>query len=357
MLQLQVAKLSHQHRPEFSEAHRKFLTTISPGAEAASQRKSKQAHEKLQQAYAQLQDSSAAAQAMHDSKVQELTAQHSTELAELQTQHAAQATEWEAALARHDSDSKLFKYAVRGSSGPHLSGSVPFSIFQAEPNSALACTYNGEWQYAKDREGRAVVNSDPENWPVILNWLSFGAIPSTPTDSLLAECRYWQLDRLLAAIEDKADSIGDDDAGLVQTTKDSCHLRVKRTSLGSCNGCSVKGMVHNFAKQLSAATDTASQFSINFTAAGRDWSLKVHQMGFYLHMLTGPKLTRVLMRVQWGCGAKAVRRETQQEKVLQGDERTWGWECKADDMELLMHPSMLSMQGSLQLTVEVTYKP
>ena len=56
---------------------------------------------------------------------------------------------------------------------------------------------------AKDEEGRTVVNSDPANWPLILNWLSFGTVPSDPSDSLLSECNYWQLEKLLAAINAK----------------------------------------------------------------------------------------------------------------------------------------------------------
>ncbi len=103
--------------------------------------------------------------------------------------------------------SKLFKFSVRGccaTSG--LSGSVPHSIFLAEPASALAQAYSGQWDYAKDEEGRAVVNSDPDNWPIILNWLSFGTVPTNPTESLLSECRYWHLDRLLAAIDARSSS-------------------------------------------------------------------------------------------------------------------------------------------------------
>ena len=42
-------------------------------------------------------------------------------------------------------------------------------------------TYNGEWAYAMDEKGRALINSDPANWPYIVNWLSFGPVPPSPT--------------------------------------------------------------------------------------------------------------------------------------------------------------------------------
>ena len=61
---------------------------------------------------------------------------------------------------------------------------------------------SGEWQCAPHDQG-ALVNSDPLHWPLILNWLSFGAVPdaSSVSSAFLTECRYWQLDRLLEQLE------------------------------------------------------------------------------------------------------------------------------------------------------------
>ena len=104
-------------------------------------------------------------------------------------------------LAQHKNDCKLFTFPVRGFEGPQLSGCVPRSIIQAEPNSAPAHTYNDKWGYATDDKSRAVINSNPAHWPMIQDWLSFGTVPKDPSGELISQCRYWQLDRLLAAIE------------------------------------------------------------------------------------------------------------------------------------------------------------
>ena len=113
----------------------------------------------------------------------------------------------EAAAHSHNTrghDSKMFSFSVRGCSGPQLSGCLPKEIFQAEPNSALANMYNGNWECAKDSKGRAIVNSSPINWPIIVDWLSFGTIPCNPPDGLVSECRYWQLEGLLRALDAQA---------------------------------------------------------------------------------------------------------------------------------------------------------
>lgn len=111
----------------------------------------------------------------------ELLAAACRERADLQAQHDASKAEWEAMLARRSSDSDLFLYVVRGCEGLQTTGSVPRQAFEAEPNSALGHIYNGEWEYVRDEHGRAVVNSNVQHWPMILDWLSFETVPSHPT--------------------------------------------------------------------------------------------------------------------------------------------------------------------------------
>lgn len=64
--------------------------------------------------------------------------------------------------------SKQFRFVIRGYKGNQASGSVPMRIFDAEPDSALAQAYGGQWSHDWDAEGRAVVNSNPAHWPMIL---------------------------------------------------------------------------------------------------------------------------------------------------------------------------------------------
>ena len=99
----------------------------------------------------------------------------SKRVSEQAAEHQAAWTEPEVTQARRRSDSNQFKFVVRGGKGDSASGSVPRDFFQPEPDSALARMYGGEWTFATDEEGRALVNSNPTQWPMILDWLSFGA--------------------------------------------------------------------------------------------------------------------------------------------------------------------------------------
>lgn len=93
--------------------------------------------------------------------------------------------------------------------GLSLSGSISHAVFEAEPDSALAHMCNGKWEYYKDDQGRAQVMSNPAHWPRILDWLMFKIIPAHPTGwptaEIISECRFWHLNRLQAAIDDKQD--------------------------------------------------------------------------------------------------------------------------------------------------------
>ena len=87
---------------------------------------------------------------------------------------------------RRQHDSKQLQYIIRGQEG--TSGSVPCQLFGAEPNSLLNKIFNGDWAFATDGQGRAIINSNPAHWPLILDWLSFGACPAHPTEAFIAEC-------------------------------------------------------------------------------------------------------------------------------------------------------------------------
>ncbi len=292
-----------------------------------------------------------AAEADHKKSMLDLANEHSAAIDELKSQHAAEAKKWESALGRLDSDSKLFKYTARGASGPPLAGSVPRAIFNAEPASALAAMYNGDWDYAKNENGQAVVNSNPENWPIILDWLSFGAVPSKPSESLIAECRYWQLDNLLAAMHADASSV----ASITQAANNSHHLSIAPVTVDGNAGFTVSGMIHHLPKRLSKAVDSTSSFSIPFKAAGRDWSFEIGQMGFFLHMHTDPAITKAQWRIKLGTETCAIARFCDRSSRLE-DGEGFGWPLTKADKESMMHPRMLSMDGALHVEFTATFK-
>ena len=287
-------------------------------------------------------------QADHDAAIACLAAQHSSAMAELKSQHAAEAKGWEA--AKRDRDSKMFRYVVRGSSDPLLNGIVPVSIFETELASVLAVMYTGEWDYAKDAQGRAIVNSDPANWPIILNWLSFGAVPDKPTASLLSECRYWQLEKLLEAMDANAA----DTPCTTENVTGSHHLSVNAVTVDSNKGFTVRGEIYDFAGRVPAAADLSreqpSGLNIPFVAAGRNWRMAFGQSGFSLHMLTGQPLTKSLLKIECGCSSYCFVRWCSKEYTYKMKD-CYGWEEK-----LLMHQSMLTDEGSLPFTLTVTYR-
>ncbi len=138
------------------------------------------------------------AQTEYCNKLATARAGHASATAELKGLHEFEAKQWQDATARLDSDSKVFECVdllhlccLEQFQGPSSKQSLiqPWHKYTMESGST-----------PRNKQGQAVVNSDPEHWPVIINWLSFGAIPSKPSDGLIAECRYWQLDRLLAAM-------------------------------------------------------------------------------------------------------------------------------------------------------------
>ena len=210
----------------------------------------------------------------------QLDAKASQELANLQAQHDAAKAPWELMLAHQSSDSKLFKFTVRGAEGSS-SASVPWQIFEAEPTSALSKIYNGEWEYTTDDQGRAVVNSNPIRWQIILGWLSFGTVPSNPTPELISECKFWQLERLLT-------NVGAEHS-IQASPADDCDSHLF-SIVDSQNGFVAYGSISNWHQRLASVSKTKVVDHLGFAAFDREWSLDPQLHGMYLHMLKGKAL-------------------------------------------------------------------
>ena len=209
----------------------------------------------------------------------------------LRQAQAAAVVEATQATQKRTTDGKQFTYAVRGSSEPHLRGSVPRCIFDAEPDSMLAQMYNGEWKYPCDEDGRALVNSNPAHWLQILDWLSFGSVPASPSPELVQQCRFWQLTNLLAqidpppkpiAIGDPAPEPVDHAAGSITISKpDICDILIRFDSQDCKARFKAEGCIHQFVQhsQMSERADT-----IAWSAFGHPWTL--HCKGWLLVLET-----------------------------------------------------------------------
>lgn len=288
-----------------------------------------------------------------------------------QADHTADRAAWEALLAQRDADAKQFLYTVRGSEVPSLSGSIPHAVFEAEPDSALAQMYNGKWEYCKDAQGRANVNSNPAHWPLILDWLSFGTIPADPTKEFLSECSYWQLTNLLeaidtkqgerlAAIESKSGELTA--AGVFLESgkeEDSHHFVIKRLISEDSIGFEMQGHICRYQQRLAAATSEASEFRVPFSAVGRDWALGISQKGCFLYMLKGMPLSHKMMKFAWGSGTTMKQISYSGLRHYTAGKIGYGDAFAAFDETKSFHadPRLVDLEGRVQLAVTVMFCP
>ena len=229
---------------------------------------------------------------------------------------------------RRQADSNQFHYSVRGIQKAGMSGCVPRQIFEAEPESMLNRFYNGEWEHAGDKYGRAVINSDPAHWPLILNWLSFGAVPPRPSPAFIAECKYWQLTNLLDAIEQSAAAAG---AQSMTVDLDGEHrFTVSRIIKDGRAGFWLAGVIHGFPARL----DSDGAIHMEFQAYGQDWYMLVSKMGLYVQLMSPPPPKSYHVEIGFGP-------ETSCYKATDAD-------CDFDvDTEAADHDLYASMSGML----------
>ncbi len=341
-------------RQAAAEAHSRYLDGIAHELEAKFSQEKREAHIQFEEQKAQLRQE-------HTEKMAALRQQLEDKLirqaADSKVQHAADRAEWESMLARRSSDSALFMYTVRGCEGPQLSGCVPRQIFQAEPDSALAHIYNGEWQYATDEQGRAVVNSNPAHWPLIMDWLSFGTVPSDPSPAFISECTYWQLNKLLDAV--KPEGLAPAESSVVAAQAGSHHFEIKPICIDGNVGFILKGHILRFGQRYSLALDDKTSIRINFSALGRDWVLQLSQMVLRLRLLVGSPSTKEFVRFSFGDDAVKFCSSTKRLLSRDGDNtqastRAVGFPTNEENGPKLRQPSILSLNGSMPITITMT---
>lgn len=198
---------------------------------------------------------------------------------QLMQQHRSALAEAVDMSARRKQGTSQLTFTVRGNTTPQLSGSIPRQVFEAEPNSVLNNMYNGDWAYATDDDGRACINSDPEHWPLILNWLSFGSVPTQPSEGFIGECKYWQLDNLLLRMELQRKAADE----LAITTKTSQHsFIVTHLCSNGRDGFQLQADINSFRKRWSSG----KAIILDFEAFGVEWKLSIAETGVAL-LVTG----------------------------------------------------------------------
>ena len=239
----------------------------------------------------------------HALERQQLLDDFESEKASIMKRHEAQLAQAADMKRRQQADSSQFHYIVRGIQEATMSGSVPRQIFGAEPDSVLNHMYNGEWEYAQDDQGRAVINSDPEHWPLILNWLSYGAVPRHPSSAFLAECRYGNLDNLLCAVQQAAASTGVQSVKLDSPGKHN--ISVVRISKDGRAGFRLAGVIRSFSLRMHDEDEHGLLIgtSVVFEAFGQKWTLNIDEEGIYLDLVSLPSHKNCHLEIGFGTGS------------------------------------------------------
>ena len=248
-----------------------------------------------------------------------------------------------------------FSYVIRGHTAEYCSGLIPRQVFDAEPESVLAHVYSGDWQYDTDEQGRAVVNSNPAHWPLIVDWLSFGTIPESPSPAFISECKYWHLSNLLAALKeavitadnqhDKAS--GDSNSAHIISKRGKHSLQVKEKDEGA--GLILDIHLNHFVKLISSS----QQAAFVFPAYGRDWKLQCRREGVFLDIITGPALHLQSLLFFFGPGPDAPVQlqnlPVSNEHTILTNFKDRGARCKwtQEHLAQVTGPKVINFDGSL----------
>ncbi|KAK9819042.1 hypothetical protein WJX74_009707 [Apatococcus lobatus] len=284
---------------------------------------------------------------MHSQQIAQLQHKHKETIDKLREQHTSAMEDVETLSMRREQDGDQFLYAVHGHTTADLSGSIPRKVFEAECNSVLNKTYNGGWMYAVDKDGRACINSDPAHWPIILSWLSFGNVPANPSDAFVGECKYWQLENLLARIEEQRAA-----AEQSVTFNTSAHaLKVADVKEGKRRGFQLEGSLYKFPQRFNGGKCIDTRFE----AFGASWSFEINERGAFVALTSGPSAPDCQVQIAFGAG--------DDEKVLAKYHHGYTAGvigigcCWSEDMKLenLQRCPFVDVQGSLHVRVRVLF--
>ena len=281
----------------------------------------------------------------HSRKCKRLQDTAAQEKQKLMHEHEVAMAEVACMTTRRKQDNEQFTFTIRGHTTPELSGSIPRSIFEAEPNSVLNKTYNGEWTYATPTQGRACINSNPAHWPLFLNWLSFGSVPTQPSDAFIAECRYWQLHNLLYRLEN-APTGQVQHAIRVNTERESFTLT--KFEEEGLHGFQLRASIHNFEERFSAGC-----VSLHFKAFANRWRLSLGPEGVYLKLMSGPPAKQAQATILFGLDDAQWKyiRMNPYNFSCEGSGRGRKW--AAEEKGILRRPPKIDLDGSLPVTLKV----
>ncbi len=292
-----------------------------------------------------------------------LEVEHLQKIHQLLDEHAAASV----GTAQDKGIDELFHFSVRGGNADQLSGCVPRKIFDAEPDSALTALvrlFPGKDSFATDAKDKAIVNSNPAHWPIILDWLSFGTVPQDPPAGLRDECKHWELGHLLAAL---LLAEAQQRQGNAPEKSSSKNFQATREVVGSSLVLKAQVYLENFSRRLAALDASGSQkLQIPIQLAGRDCMLEIGKFSYR----TGPQqveagLWRSSIRITegrpvnithaksvWGSHATKIVKEEERGGYLP-NQMSCSIPWAEMDNDKMMHPSMVTADGTMLVEISL----
>ena len=127
-----------------------------------------------------------------------------------------------------------------------------------------------------------------------------------------------------------------------------CQLRV---SVNGNAGFTVSSLIQNFTDCWFSKAAIKPRPGIGFTAAGRRWNIEIDEQAHHVIMLSGHPLTTCMWGSTWNCGPLEFKKFTNRVVRFGGQTRSWQLKWVAGEPNRMVHSRLLSLQGSLQLTL------
>ena len=181
--------------------------------------------------------------------------------------------------------------------------------------------------------------------------------PENITNALISECRYWQLDRLLAAMEHVSKQRRFPVNDLACGTKREYMFDISKVDNGSSTGLRLEGRIWKFVKRLTHLT-AGKKEQLGFTAFGSDWQLELHQSGIFLRLLDGPEVQCRSTKISPGSGtpARQWRRSNNDQYTIKSGPGSNGWGFLWNRAQhQALHPQNLEVDGLVAIEMEVTF--
>ena len=171
-------------------------------------------------------------------------------------------------------------------------------------------------------------------------------MPAIPSQAFIAECKYWQLDNLLRAVELA------DIQGICFCKPDNHSFELKPFHKDGRNGFRLQGRICRFIPRL----EEANPICVPFSAYGTDWQLEVKKAGAFLVLVKGPPCKQPEVTISFGPSESPWRSNSFPDRDLTAGEPGWGTPLSAAQLLHLQHPPYMDLSGSLLVGISLVHR-